>query len=84
MTSNASILIYSLIYHTGLTPFEPQLGHAILLCSLPQLIQENFRGWYAKPLIPVPARGPNPEENMDVYQPIMPPIPAFLNSLSSL
>lgn len=75
---------YNSIYQTGLTPFEPQLGHAISLCSFPQFMHENFRGWYAEPLIPVPHRGPNPEEKTDLYQSFIPPKPAFLKALSFL
>lgn len=74
----------SLINHTGLTAFEPQLGHAFSLCSLPQFIHENFNGWYAAPLIPVPQRGPDLEDDMDLCQPLIPPKPAFLKVMSFL
>ena len=65
----------------ALTAFEPQLGHAILLCSIPQFIHRNFKELYAESLLlPLPNAG----EVIDLYHPFIPPTPAFLKRLSAL
>ena len=65
-----------------LTAFEPHLGHAILLCSLPQIIHRNFKELYPESLLlPLP---PVEEEENDLYHPFIPPTPAFLKRLSAL
>ena len=65
----------------ALTAFEPHLGHAILLCSLPQFMHRNFKELYTESLLfPLP----NAEEENDLYHPFIPPIPAFLKRLSAL
>ena len=65
----------------ALTAFEPHLGHAILLCSLPQFMHRNFKELYAESLL-LPL--PNAEEENDLYHPFIPPIPALLKRLSAL
>ena len=65
----------------ALTAFEPQLGHAILLCSLPQFMHRNFKELYPESLL-LPLL--NAEEDNYLYHPFIPPTPAFLKRLSVL
>ena len=65
----------------ALTAFEPHLGHAILLCSLPQFMHRNFKELYPESLL-LPL--PNAEEENDLYHPFIPPTPALLKRLSAL
>jgi hypothetical protein len=47
-------------------------------------MQEKVRGLYGKLLIPVRQPRPDSKEEKDLYQPFIPPIPAFLNAISAL
>ena len=60
-------------YYPTLFIFEPQLGQAISLCSLPQPIQKYFIGLYCTPPIEV-------EEDNDLNNPFM-STPALFNIL---
>lgn len=76
--------IYSTIsFYLTLTIFEPHLGHAICLCSVPQAIQQN--------LIVLWLKIPNlsnllllPNKDIVLYSTLMPPIPLFLRTISVL
>ena len=70
-----------LVNQLALTAFEPQLGHAILLCSIPQFMHRNFKELYPESLLlPLPIA----EEEDDLSHPFIPPTPAFLKRLSAL
>lgn len=47
-------------------------------------MQENLRGLYRGLLTLVPQLWPDSEEETDLYQPFIPPIPAFFNTISAL
>lgn len=46
-------------------------------------MQKNLRGLYG-PLIPLPHPRPDSKDDDDLYQPFIPPIPAFFNAISVL
>jgi len=47
-------------------------------------MQENVSGLYRELLIPAPQPRPDSEEDNELYQPFIPPIPAFLNPISAV